>query len=42
MSRLKEGKKAVDIFVKNLWIFNIYNIFNIKINTGIDKKLITD
>lgn len=38
MSRLK----IVDIFAKNLWILNVYNILNIRINTGIDKKLMTD
>lgn len=38
MSRLK----IIDIFVKNLWILNVYNILNIRINTGIDKKLMTD
>lgn len=38
MSRLK----IVDIFAKNLCILNIYDILNIRINTGIDKKLMTD
>lgn len=34
MSRLK----VVDIFAKNLWILDIYIIFLIRINTGINKK----